>query len=228
MRVVSSGVRLICALHFAVFALSAAPAHAADVDIPYQAQFVPRPFSWTGYYFGLYAGAGFGQSAHEFAPLTTGNFHISGALVGGTFGFNFEMANFVAGIEFDAGWANIKGTADNNCPGLICQTDSSGLVTLRGRLGASFGRIMPFLTGGVAFGEINPTSAFGTSSTYMTGAALGAGVEFALSYEWTAKFEYLHIDLGHYDCGPCGFAVADRVSFKMDLVRAGLNYKFDW
>ena len=77
-------------------------------------------------------------------------------------------------------------------------------------------------------GEINPTvTAIGTASTYLTGWTAGAGVEVALDYNWLAKLEYLHVDLGSYSCGPCGVLDADHVSFKMDVVRIGLNYKFE-
>ena len=229
-RAVACGSRLVSVILYGLAALlSAAPAQAADVDVPYQPSVVvPRPYSWTGYYFGLYAGGAFGKSTHE-APLPTDSFGISGALVGGTIGFNFELANWVAGIEFDAGWANIKGSTTNNCLPSECRTESSGLITLRGRLGPALGRFLPFLTGGIAFGDVNPTvTAIGTGSAYMTGVALGAGAEFALDYNWTAKLEYLHVDLGTYSCGPCGVIAPDRVSFKMNVARAGLNYKFDW
>lgn len=208
--------------------LSLGTAQAADLEIPYQsAPIVPRPFSWAGYYFGLYAGGAFGHSSHD-VVLPTGNFNISGALAGGTFGFNFEMASWVAGIEFDAGWSNIRGETSYNCLPATCRTESSGLITLRGRAGPSFGRVLPYVTAGVAFGEINPTTAIGTASTYMTGYAAGAGVEVALTYNLLAKLEYLYVDLGTYACGPCGLLTADDVTFKLNVVRLGLNYKFDW
>ncbi len=170
----------------------------------------------------------FGKSSHE-TPLPTGSFDISGAVVGGTIGFNFEMASWVAGIEFDAGWANIKGSTTTNCLPGECRTESSGLVTLRGRVGPALGRFFPFLTGGIAFGEINPTvTTIGTASAYMTGVAAGGGAEFALDYNWTAKLDYLYVNLGTYSCGACGVVASDRVAFRANVVRAGLNYKFDW
>ena len=209
-------------------ALSFGTAQAADLDIAYQsAPMVPRPFSWAGYYFGVYAGGAYGQSSHD-VFLPTGNFNMSGALIGGTIGFNFEMANWVAGVEFDAGWSNLKGETTTNCFRSICRTESSGLVTFRGRAGPSFGRFLPYLTAGVAFAEVNPTvTAIGTASTYMTGYAAGAGAEFALNYHWLVKLEYLHVDVGTYGCGPCGFLASDHVTFKMEVMRLGLNYKFD-
>ena len=58
------------------------------------------------------------------------------------------------------------------------------------------------------------------------GYTLGAGVEYAMMTNWSVKLEYLYVDLGKFDCGiSCG-AVSDNVSFKANVVRAGLNYRF--
>jgi outer membrane immunogenic protein len=203
-------------------------ARAADLDVLYQAPpMAPPAYPWGGYYFGLYAGGAFGKSAHD-APLPTGNFNTSGAVVGGTIGFNFLIGGWVAGIEFDAGWANIRGGTATNCLGAECRTENSGLVTLRGRAGPAFGRVLPYVTAGVAFGEITPTTAIGTGSADLTGYTVGAGVEVALTHEWFGKIEYLYVDLGSYSCGACAIAAADHVSFTANIVRAGLNYKFGW
>jgi opacity protein-like surface antigen len=43
------------------------------------------------------------------------------------------------------------------------------------------------------------------------------------------KAEYLHVDLGKFNCGTnCGAAATDNVSLQGEVVRAGLNYKFGW
>jgi outer membrane immunogenic protein len=182
---------------------------------------------WAGYYFGIYGGGAWGRSSHDFPP-STGDFKISGALIGGTIGYNFQAGNMVAGIEFDAGWANIKGSTTTNCPGLICETHSTGLITLRGRLGYAFDRLLPFVTAGVAFGEINPEVAgVGAASAYNTGVAVGAGAEFALTHTWFVKAEYLYVRLESYSCGTCALASAASVSFQANILRGGLNYKFD-
>ena len=203
-------------------------AQAADLDVLYQAPpMKPPAYPWGGYYFGVYAGGAFGKSSHD-ALLSTGSFNTSGAIVGGTIGFNFLVGSWVAGIEFDAGWANIKGSTAANCLPAECRTESSSIVTLRGRAGPTFGRVLPYITAGVAFGDVNPTTAIGTGSAYLTGYAVGAGVEVALTHEWFGKIEYLYVDLGSYSCGACALVVADSVSFTTNIVRAGLNYKFDW
>ena len=59
------------------------------------------------------------------------------------------------------------------------------------------------------------------------GWTIGGGLEFALAQNWTAKAEYLYVNLGKFNCGlSCGPFVTDNVSFTTNLVRAGVNYRF--
>jgi outer membrane immunogenic protein len=85
---------------------------------------------------------------------------------------------------------------------------------------------MPYVTGGLAVGDIKATTpgASGIDTT-RTGWTVGGGVEFAIAGPWTAKLEYLHVDLGSADCGSsCG--PLDNVDLKTNIVRGGINYKF--
>ena len=86
---------------------------------------------------------------------------------------------------------------------------------------------MPYVTGGLAFGNIqaNPSVAFTSNDVTNAGWAVGAGVEFALVQNWTAKVEYLHYDLGNLTCTVCAPAPT-TVDFSADVIRAGLNYRF--
>ena len=63
-----------------------------------------------------------------------------------------------------------------------------------------------------------------TESKSQLGWAVGAGLEYAFLGNWTAKIEYLYVDLGSFDVGVAPFAT--NVNFKENIVRAGLNYKF--
>ena len=52
-------------------------------------------------------------------------------------------------------------------------------------------------------------------------------VEFAIAGNWTAKAEYLFVDLGKFNCGlGCGVAATDNVSFTSHLFRGGVNFRF--
>jgi len=111
-------------------------------------------------------------------------------------------------------------TVDNN------PTKPSGIA---GGIEAGYaaGRFMPFVTGGGAFGDIRAsTPALAGGNTTNAGWTVGAGIEFALVGNWTAKAEYLYVDLGKLSCGAgCG-APVDNVSFTANIVRGGINYRF--
>jgi outer membrane immunogenic protein len=177
------------------------------------------PFSWTGVYVGAYGGGGWGRSDFS-APLASGGFGLSGAVAGATLGYNYQMGQAVLGIEGDGGWSNIRGNAA--CAGLVCETRNDWLATLRGRLGYAAGRFMPYVTGGAAFGNIKTSvTGLGSADTMKTGWTAGGGVEMHVAGPWTAKVEYLYVDLGR------GGAIAGSdAKFNTNIVRAGLNYKF--
>ena len=85
---------------------------------------------------------------------------------------------------------------------------------------------MPYITGGAAFGDINAATAGLTTSATNAGWTVGAGIEFAIAGNWSAKAEYLYVDLGKFNCGlNCG-ALTDNVSFTTNLIRGGINYRF--
>ena len=86
---------------------------------------------------------------------------------------------------------------------------------------------MPYITGGAAFGDIKAENPAGTdASKTKIGWTAGLGLEYALRSNWSVKLEYLYADLGSFDCGlTCG-APTDNVTFKTNIVRAGVNYRF--
>ena len=181
-------------------------------------------YNWTGFYIGVNGGGGWGRSRWD----TADNFNTSGWLVGGTAGYNWQMGQTVFGVEGDVDWSNIKGTTTTFCT-FGCNTNNTWLSTVRGRLGYAFDRFMPFITGGLAVGDIRAsTPGFAGASTTNAGWTVGGGVEFALAGNWTAKAEYLYVDLGNLNCGfACGGGVAnENVSFRTNIVRGGLNYRF--
>jgi outer membrane immunogenic protein len=217
-------------------AMAATSASAADMPpsrslpLPRAPAYVPF-FTWNGFYVGINAGYGFGHSnwTDTLTQDTTGNFNIKGALVGGTVGYNLQFGSFVFGLEGDYDWSNIKGPT-TNCFG-TCQTANHWLGTARGRIGYAFDRFLPYVTGGAAFGDVEGTFVgIGSFKTTKVGWTGGAGIEYAFIDNWSAKIEYLYVDLGKTTCdAACAApAAADPVSatFKSNVVRAGVNYKF--
>lgn len=207
-----------------LLALGVASASAADIPrrraMPAKAPVYVAPvYNWTGPYLGLYGGGGWGRSGFS-DPLATGNFNLSGGVAGGTLGYNYQMGQAVLGVESDFGWSNIRDSTP--CGGTSCETRNNWLGTARVRLGYAVDRFMPYVTGGAAFGDIKTSVAgVGDSHTSKAGWTVGGGVEAAISGPWTAKLEYLYVDLGHG-----GSVLGSDASFKTNIVRAGINYRF--
>ncbi|HLA21186.1 MAG TPA: outer membrane protein [Pseudolabrys sp.] len=208
-----------------LLALGVASATAADIPrrqaMPAKAPaYVPPPlYNWTGLYVGINGGGGWGRSDFS-APLASGSFNTSGALVGGTLGFNYQMGQVVFGLEGDIDWSNLRGSG--TCAGLSCSVRNNWLGTARGRLGYAIDRFMPYVTGGAAFGDIKTSVAgLGDSRTTKAGWTVGGGIEAAIAGPWTAKIEYLYVDLGRG-----GSVLGSDAKFQTNIVRAGLNYRF--
>jgi len=87
-------------------------------------------------------------------------------------------------------------------------------------------------TGGAAFGNIK-TTWNGSNSNNQFGWTAGAGIEFALAQNWTAKVEYLYVSLQNGTCStgcaaPAGGPANATVSLNENLARVGVNYKFSF
>jgi outer membrane immunogenic protein len=234
--------RLACAVALMMFAGYSA-ALAADFGPPppppaYPGALPPPVypiFSWTGIYVGVNGGGAFGQSNWSDAFFgTTGDFDVSGGVFGGTIGGNYQFIGtpFVVGIEGDADWTNISGTTfspSGGCQVVGCESRSDFLATIRGRAGWAWGRALLYGTAGAAFGNIQAAAgAFPFSSTTEAGWTAGVGLEYAFWPNWTAKLEYLFVDLGTQACGPanCGAPGATSVSLNENIFRGGINFKF--
>jgi outer membrane immunogenic protein len=210
---------------------SAVAANAADLQrqapplvMPTKAPpYVSPVFDWSGFYIGANGGGGWGTARTDL----TGRFNTSGGVAGGTAGYNAQFGSWVLGLEGDIDWSDVSGTSNvPGCPG--CAVKNNWLGTARGRVGYAFGTFLPYVTGGLAVGDVNATApGFAGQSSTQAGWAAGGGVEYALSRAWSAKVEYLRTDLGSFNCGMnCGATTTDNVNFKENLVRGGINLRF--
>ncbi len=195
-------------------AFGAASASAADIQrrqaMPAKAPvYVAQGYNWSGPYIGISGGYAWGSG--------------EGGIVGGTLGYNLQTGPWVFGLEGDLSGTWIDGS--NACGATTCTTRNHWLGTARGRLGYAMGAtgsVMPYFTGGAAFGDIqNSVAGVGTVSDTSTGWTLGGGIEAAIAGPLTAKIEYLYVDLGD---GPA--LAGNTSSFHSNIVRAGLNYRF--
>jgi len=180
-------------------------------------------YNWTGFYVGVVGGYSWGRSNWDLVGITT---KPDGWTIGGTLGYNYQVGSFVWGLEADLSWTNLKGTTAVGVANL--RTESRWFGTARGRIGYAADRFMPYITGGLAYGdmraEIDP---FGVSASKTKfGWTLGAGLEYAFLSNWTVKAEYLYVDLGKFDTGFAAPFAALDVNLKQHMARVGLNYRF--
>ena len=224
--------RVIVAGMAALAVMSMTAAHAADLSrrpaMPTKAPaYVEPPFTWTGVYLGINGGWGFGSSTWDVLGAGSTDFNVDGGVVGGTLGYNWQTGPVVFGLEGDVDWSNIKGTSTSAvCVGGTCETRNNWLATTRGRIGYAFGRVMPYVTGGAAFGNVKMSTALGSESETRVGWTLGGGVEAAIVGPWSAKVEYLYTDLGKANCTAATCGTSTDVDFTTSLVRGGINYHF--
>lgn len=211
-----------------LMATMATPSLAADLPAPsYKAPIYSVPlYNWTGFYLGINGGYAWGSAQWTGGA---GNFESSpkGWMAGGTIGYNLQTGTWVWGLEADLDYLDLNGTTDSAfCPS--CSFKSTWLATGRGRLGYSFDRFLPYLTGGVAYGNMKVSTPIGDESKTKAGWTVGAGLEYALAGNWTTKVEYLYVDLGSMTCGmaSCGGATDATIDVTANIVRAGLNYRF--
>jgi outer membrane immunogenic protein len=215
----------------------------------------PIGYNWTGCHVGVQGGGAWGTSRHTqddfrvggFGLPLTDDFNVSGAEIGGTVGCDYQFNNWVIGIENDFSWTNKKGSGNLIPPfspaANTFETSEKWLDTQRARLGFAWDHWFLYGTGGVAFAQVgvklcSPLAIGCESSSHtVTGWTAGAGVEYAFWSNWSVKLEYLYVDLGSsffpellgpLVAGGNGFTIARDVKLTNNIVRAGLDYKFDW
>ena len=236
----------------------AAPALAQD----------PGAQSWTGPYVGVNVGYGGGQFGYPFSGTSDigGTNRVSGqvtqsssGVLGGVqAGYNYQIPSngFVVGLETDINASDIGAKTNESAINSQASLPSGGLQsridyfgTLRGRIGEPVlgGRILPYLTGGFAYGGVKALSGascaaclsgagpYGGVST-QTGWTVGGGAEVALTRRLTMKVEYLYVNLGQQAVGTTGrqlntfsgpvYNSALSENATANLVRVGMNYHF--
>jgi outer membrane immunogenic protein len=204
---------------------------------PVQAQ------SWSGAYGGASAGYGTGHSNQSdngvVLPNTEivgdGHYNVSGGFVGLTLGYNWQSGPLVFGIEGDYSFADIYGGSSVcGTPSLfahLCSTQLDAFGTLRGRIGYAMGAggwVLPYVTGGAAVGHVRGFDGLvgAEGSVFRPGWAAGVGFEAKFAPQWSAKLEYLHLDLGSAPVFEIIPGTPETVSFRADMIRAGVNYAF--
>lgn len=185
----------------------------------------PPVMDWSGFYVGANVGYGIASVGD-----TNTSDHISGAIGGGQFGYNWQSGNLLLGVEADFQGSSQKRSDITTIGGTAFTVDQKlpWFATARGRLGYANGPWLLYATGGAAWVNYKlSVSALGaTVSDDTTKVALvaGAGIEYMLAQRWSANLEYLYIDTGNTDVTLFGTTFSARA--KDNIIRAGLNYHF--
>jgi outer membrane immunogenic protein len=182
-----------------------------------------------------------------------GRADVNGFIGGGQLGYNWQRGTWLLGLESDIQFSSERASGDvctATCPaGFVFTRDYKldWFGTARGRVGfIPADRLLLYVTGGLAYGGFSGSSwtlplDIGTWSRTSVGWTVGAGVEAALGNDWSVKFEYLYMDLGHAGGSSATNTIATTVRattttttlaylfntrFTDSIARVGLNYHF--
>ncbi|MGH6819760.1 MAG: outer membrane protein, partial [Methylocella sp.] len=233
-------------------------------------------YDWSGFYIGINGGYAFQDSdeanlfTDDITPVPVANLgdatdesrgdigklSAEGEFGGLQAGLNWQSGMLVLGGEADIQLGDIDGKrsgAFSNPSGSFpidgeATLDLDWFSTVRGRIGASFDRVLIYATGGVAFGEVDydlDATEVGGGLLYQTrlnssktevGFVAGGGVEFAINQNWTVKAEYQYMDLGKVKAkgdvtfiaggAPTGETARTDINAVFQSVRLGINFKF--
>jgi outer membrane immunogenic protein len=197
------------------------------------------------------------QDLPGIAALGSADLSATDVIFGGKLGYNYQFSAWVAGIEADFSYLHFDKSINvvgNPFPGFaagtanfITRVSTNWLATVRPRVGYAFDRTLVYATGGVAFGRVSFSNTerefsfngfgFGneasSASKTLTGWSAGGGVDYALTPNWIASIEYLHVDLGKINASGVVTslnATTATLNFSTkvtsDIARGGIAYKF--
>jgi outer membrane immunogenic protein len=228
------------------------PAFAADLlpqkDAPvYVAP--PTIFSWTGFYIGADVGGGWGENVAAIAatPITPAGVvttHLSGVVGGGFVGYNYQINQFVIGVQGDIQASGLSGATYSplfDVTEKVRQDEYLGAIN--GRLGFAFDRALFYAIGGAAFTHNSADHFAGPALTTLlgqfgvpatpvnlshdwTGFDIGGGVEYAITPNWTARVEYRYYDFGAWNFPTTAWVTHGTVKLTDNTVTFGVSYLF--
>jgi outer membrane immunogenic protein len=239
-------------------ALVAFASVAQAADLPARRTVAPAPFvaapvfTWTGFYVGVNAGYGLADinaRGDTFLGALGVGVEADGFVGGAQAGYNLQLGSIVLGVEADIQYSDlsasqsftaaIPGTTLAGFGGAEAELEYFG--TVRARVGFAFGNVMPYLTGGLIYGEVKGTASGAVTGTF-NGTPItivdsvsrsetfyywvvGAGVEFAITPNISLKGEYLYSKLDEeVTFGDLG--IGGRGDLDLHIARAGLNFRF--
>jgi len=231
------------------FLLLTAPTRAADIPALKApiAAVAPVAVAWTGFYVGANGGYSWGSldSSGSGVPAGASNPKVNGPFAGVQAGYNWQFEKLVLGVEGDWQYSWQKGTASSAAPAGTAGSGSNEgktpfVGTARVRAGWANSKTLYYGTVGLAYGQATQTitttpctpvigggclpgsPATSKESDNRMGWTAGGGIEWSFAPNWSAKLEYLHVDLGTASF----FSGTVKTKVTDELARAGINYRF--
>jgi outer membrane immunogenic protein len=195
------------------YVMLAASAAASDLGerwgpVPYAPTPVSR-YDWTGGYFGLNVG-------YQWARVTNLGARPQGPAGGAQAGYNWQVGQFVFGGETDL---QLSGAGDTFA---AWQFSNPWFGSVRGRAGFAMNNVLFYATAGLGFGELKAQIGGAVESKRHLGFNAGAGMEVGLARNWSARAEYLFMDLSDR-----GYVLTGANNgFEANQLRLGVNYRF--
>jgi outer membrane immunogenic protein len=227
----------------AVLLVATDVAMAADLPIPMPAVPSVMPPVWAGLYIGIEGGGVFGSTNQiangplGFGPITPG-YNATGGLAGGTVGYNWQLSNWLLGLEADMSWADVQGSAHETSPfntSTVISTKQNWLATGRGRVGwIAPNDILLYATGGIAVAgveaDIIPPVATALADTQTRwGGTIGGGLEVKFTPKWSLKAEYLYAKFqsaSYFGNPRPGTNTRSDVPLDNNIFRVGVDFAF--
>jgi len=188
-------------------------ARAADFNYglrqPYTVNQPLNADSWAGPYLG-------GNLGYAWGSVDNDPTKPSGFAGGVQAGYNWKNGAWVFGVEGDVQ----ASTADDTFA--PWKFSNPWFSTIRGRIGYALNNVLIYGTAGLSFGELRAET-FGQSESHINaGWTAGLGAEMGLAQNWSAKVEYLYVDLSSSN-----FVITGAPNgYRFGLIRAGINYHF--
>jgi outer membrane immunogenic protein len=242
--------------------LARGSASSMAADLPERGMVAKAPMmapvnNWSGLYLGGNVGYGWGNGTIDLTPHLVDvdpaglDTKSNGVIGGAQIGYNWQIGAVVTGLEADIQGSSIKGSAhttlkntDGTTPvDFSASSKLSWFGTVRGRLGATVTPdLLIYGTGGLAYGHVSASADTffdvfndfpGSVSKTNVGWTAGAGAEWMFARNWSAKLEYLYLDLGNVSTVARNHLFPDSSSAAVytlksreNIVRAGVNYHF--
>ena len=215
----------------------AGPEQYSGKEMKQVAPIPPACPNWTGFYIGGFAGYKFAATNTDLDlgglwngpnPLDAAdrdvilsnspdNLDTSGFEAGGLVGYNYQWNKWVFGLEASGGYLWLDDSHDTGIFTVPASQDvyslttsfkTHYLVTMGPRIGYAFCRWLPYVTGGLAVGDIefhqalvqpNVGQQFADGTDTRVGWMVGGGLQYAITDHWSARAQYQYIDLGCAD-----------------------------